>query len=114
MDLENHLITTGGAGRNIHIFLDHFYRYFREDHRVILHHQEGIKVVGNIFGTEAMSIAENHIRDDWYGGMPLGHYDIKFYRMVWAYDIHSFMEAYEFAEEFLKYWLERLENVPNY
>lgn len=106
MDLDKHLIATGGAGRNIHIFLDHFYRYFREDHRVILHHQEGIKVVGKIFGYEAIPIAESHIRDDWYDTLPLNYNDTKFYRPIWAYDIRTFMEAYVFANEFLKYWIE--------
>lgn len=104
MYLENHLIITGGAGRKVHLFLDHFYRYFRLDHRVILHHREGIKVVGMLFGYEAMSIAENHVRDDWAGNVPKGPFDRNFYRYEWATDFRDFMEALEFAKEFLKLW----------
>ena len=106
MRIEKHLITTGGAGRRIHLFLDHFYRYYRADHRVILHHREGIKVIGKLFGYDAIPIAENHILDDWKGGMPEGPFDRNFYRIECAIDFRDFMEALEFAKEFLKVWLD--------
>ncbi len=104
MNLIDHLKTTGGAGENIHLFMDQFYKYFGRDHRVILHHKMGIKAVGKIFGTAAMPIAENHILDDWQGGMPNGPHDKNFYRLAWAYDLHMFMDAVKFADEFLKIW----------
>ena len=104
MDLEKHLITTDGAGKNIHLFLDHFYKYFKEDHRLILHHQEGIKIVGSIFDEDTMIIAENHIRDDWFGALPKNQLDRNFYRYEWAYDLHLFTEALEFTNEFLIIW----------
>lgn len=99
MKLEYHLKTTGGAGKYIHLFLDQFFKEYREDHRVILHHKKGIELVGKLYGYDAMVIAENHIRDDWEGGLPNGPNDLNYYRYVWAYDLHDFVAAHKFANE---------------
>src|SRR5574341_1013170 len=82
MNTESHIKSTGGAGKEVHEFLDQFFALYRIDHRVILHHKIGMRLVGLKFGTDAIPIAEKHIRDDWNGEIPEGPDDLSFYRDV--------------------------------
>jgi len=100
MKVEYHLKQTGGAGENIHRFLDQFYRYYGPDHRVILHHLKGIHLIGMLYGHEALIIAEIHVRGDWNGKLPYNQHDTNFYRAPWAYDLKTFWEAWAFANEY--------------
>lgn len=91
MNLESHIKSTGGIGKEIHEFLDQFFGEYRIDHRVVPHHKIGIKLVGEKFGATAMPIAEKHIRDDWNGELPEGPDDLSFYRETWAVDVNTLM-----------------------
>ena len=97
MKLDEHLKMTNGEGKEIHEFLDQYYTKYSIDHRLILHHKLGIALIGKLFGSEAMSIAESHIRSDWGGALPDNFEDRRFYQLAWACDDQKFQEATEFA-----------------
>lgn len=99
MNTESHIKSTGGAGKEVHEFLDQFFALYRIDHRVILHHKIGMRLVGLKFGTDAIPIAEKHIRDDWNGEIPEGPDDLSFYREAWACDAQMFRDAYKKAKQ---------------
>ena len=102
MNLKDHLIYTGGAGKEIHIFLDQYFRIYGIDHRVVLHHKLGIQYIAEKFGPDTIPIAENHIRMDWNGELPEDHNDDRFYRLAWACDDKLFKEAKQFADKLFK------------
>lgn len=99
MNLGDHVKATAGAGREVHKFLDQFFAQFGIDHRVVLHHKVGMKIVAARFGPDAIIIAEQHIRDDWAGQLPEGPDDKSFYREAWAADLTIFRAAYKKAKE---------------
>jgi hypothetical protein len=90
MELKDHIKSTGGAGREVHIFMDQYYKYFKIDHRIILHHKLALKLIGEKFGPDAIPIAEQHIRDDWMGQIPESFLDRNFYREAWFCDIETY------------------------
>jgi hypothetical protein len=83
----------------VHAFLDQFYSSYGADHRVVFHHRLGVRLMGKVFGPDAMPIAEKHIRDDWGGKLPASHKDTQFYRDAWAEDILKFRDAIDMANQ---------------
>lgn len=102
MNLDDHIKATAGAGREIHEFLDQFVHQFGIDHRVALHHKAGIAIVVKQFGEKARAIAEQHIRDDWAGQLPVGPDDAEFYREAWACDAGKYRQAHKKAKELME------------
>lgn len=98
MKREDHIISTGGKGEEVHTCLDRFFWRFGYDHRVVLHHKLGIDLIVKEFGEEARWIAEQHIKDDWGGKIPETYYDRNYYRKEWATDMDIFIRAFEFAK----------------
>jgi hypothetical protein len=101
MNALDHTKRTNGVGIEVHKFIDQYYPMFRGDHRVLLHHKKGIKLIGEILGEYAIPIAEQHIRDDWDGKIPEDYNDKNYYREAWCFDIDMFNEAIKFAKEIL-------------
>lgn len=101
MKQDEHIKNTGGAGAEIHQYMDQFYFLFGQDHRVVIHHELGLKLVAKVFGPEAIPIAEQHIRDDWDGWLPIDMDDRMFYRRAWAYDMVLFDKALAHAKKLL-------------
>ena len=98
MELEDHIKSTGGAGREVHIYLDQYYKFFKIDHRIILHHKLALKLIGEKFGPDAIPIAEQHIRDDWGGQLPESYLDKNFYRLAWFSDEETYYKALRVAK----------------
>jgi hypothetical protein len=100
MRQEEHVKRTKGKGKEIHQFIDQYYAIYGTDHRVVLHHALGVKLIGEKFGAKAIPIAEQHIRDDWgVKDIPQDHLDQNFYRVAWCSNLHNFIDALKFAEE---------------
>lgn len=58
--------TFGKPFAEVHAYLDQYYPMFRNNnHRLLLHHQQGIELVVERFGEEARGPAEQHIELDW-------------------------------------------------
>ncbi len=99
MRIDDHIRQTGGAGKEIHQFLDQYYGTLGHDHRIILHHKLALKLIASKFGPQAVPIAERHIRDDWHGELPESYADRNFYRLEWSYDSNHFAEVLQKAKE---------------
>jgi len=102
MNLNDHIKATNGVGREIHAFLDQYYQQYGIDHRVVLHHEAGIRLAVAQFGDEARAIAEKHIRNDWAGQISVGPDDKEYYQEAWACDAVRFLAAYGKALELVK------------
>jgi hypothetical protein len=101
MTTAQHIKNTKGQGREIHLWIDRFAWKFGLEHRIVLHHQQGIELVVKEFGEEARWIAEQHMKDDWvdFGDkIPTGYDDKEFFRDIWAVNIDMFLKAQRFAE----------------
>jgi hypothetical protein len=98
MRYVDHIRRTGGAGEEVHKFLDQYYQLYRDDHRVILHHKKVLPLIAKKFGPDAVVIAETHIRDDYEGKLP-EFLDRQYFREAWAYDIDMYREAVKKAKE---------------
>ncbi len=99
MRLDDHIRRSGGAGTEIHRYLDQYYPTFGHDHRVVLHHKMALKLIASKFGPEAVPIAEQHIRDDWDGKLPESYADRSYYRLDLSYDANHFGQASQMAKE---------------
>jgi len=60
----------GKPYKEVHLWLDEFFRKVGPKHRSIRHHEEGIEEVRKKWGDEAAKAAEIHIRSDCYGNIP--------------------------------------------
>lgn len=63
--LNMHLMKTGGLGEKIHRFMNQFHAKYGGDHRRILHHKKGIRIVRELFGLGAERIAYEHVKADY-------------------------------------------------
>ena len=97
--MDDHIKRSGGAGAEIHQYLDQYFRTFGHDHRIILHHKMALKLIASKFGPEAVPIAEQHIRDDWDGKLPESYADRSYYRLEWSYDSNQFEQTLQKAKE---------------
>jgi len=102
MKVKDHLGRSGGMGIEIHEFLDRYFLTHGTDHRVILHHKFGIKLVIQRFGPDAAAIAEQHIRDDWFGNLPENCFDREYYRSSWGDNVYRFNEALAIAQKLMR------------
>ena len=101
MNFQEHLKRTNGKGAEIHRFLDSYSKTYGVDHRVALHHHKGISRAVRLFGEKARSIAEQHIKDDWLGRIPVDENDENFYKEKWACDLWKFLDAKSEAENIM-------------
>ena len=99
MRLDDHIKRSGGAGTEVHAYLDQYYPALGHDHRVVLHHKIALKLIASKFGPEAVPIAEQHIRDDCDGKLPESYADRNYYRLEWSYDPNHFEQALRTAKE---------------
>ncbi len=99
MKIEAHLIGTNGEGGEIHKFMDQFHDMFGADHRVILHHLEGVRLMVKLFGKDKEWIMMRHLKDDGYGRdgrcIPLDHCCLNF-----EYPTNEYQEAKKYADTF--------------
>ena len=63
-DCENKL---GKPYKEVHIWLDEFFKTLGPHHRIKRHHVEGVEEVRKKWGDEAAMAAEIHIKKDCYG-----------------------------------------------
>ena len=102
MTIDDHIKNTQGRGRDVHLFIDQFAWKFKYDHRIVLHHKQGVEWIVKQLGENARWIAEQHIKDDWDGKLPEAYNDRNFYRIEWACDEALFLKAERFAEKLFK------------
>lgn len=54
----------GDAFAAVHDFLDQYSKAFPRQHRKVYHHRQGVAVIAERFGPEAVKAAERHITED--------------------------------------------------
>ncbi len=76
MDREHHARTCEGAlghpYHEVHDFLDQYSKRFPREHRKAYHHRQGLRLIADRFGLEAVEAAEMHIFED-VGFIPDDH-----------------------------------------
>jgi len=68
MNKESHARSCEAAFGNsfaaVHDFLDQYSKAFPRQHRKVYHHRQGLAVIAERFGPEAVKAAERHITED--------------------------------------------------
>jgi len=62
----------GNPFTEVHDFLDQYSKAFPGQHRKLYHHRQGLALVAELFGPEAVKAAERHILED-EGVIPEDH-----------------------------------------
>ena len=62
----------GNSFAAVHDFLDQYSKAFPRQHRKVYHHRQGLSVIAERFGPEAVKAAERHIIED-EGFVPEDH-----------------------------------------
>lgn len=57
----------GDPHERVHLWLDELFKKLGSKHRAERHHREGVEEVRRMWGDEAATAAEIHIRKDYYG-----------------------------------------------